>query len=414
VNLYEIVNGLLVPLGAIGSSGGAYTYEYALTSINPTSSGASSSFGRNVTLFGAGFNTISQHAECRFQGSDDVSITAAVILSASLASCPIPQLEWFEIAGPRQVVLVNASGSDSRASPTHPSVSLVYVQEWLGLGSCTAASGEPACSTIRAAARGGGILSVNVWGLNTSTKYELRFEGSSGDSVLAPVTFNTSSLDKSSFATAVVPTWPFPAATASVTLWRKEPGAQQKISLISSTLVPFDFYEVVSYHDHLHSDGPACVDGLCWTLNITVHGFGFNVTSRVVRSTVGEPNFENYSCSLEDIVDARTTLISSRVDVRSPETLFCYFGSQIKAQKYQLSSYQLKVSKGGTEIPSVSPGFNLIKMIDQWTSMTCKTMVGGICQAYASGGEFVSISGIGFSTSARYWCSFSRSMPSRP
>jgi hypothetical protein len=408
VNLYEIVNGLLAPLGAIGSSAGSYTYEYALTSINPTSSGASSSFGRNVTLFGAGFNTSSQHAECRFQGSDGVSLTAAVILSASLASCPIPQLEWYEIAGPQQVVLMNASSSDSRASPTHPSVFLVYVQEWLGLGSCTAASGEPACSTIRAAARGGVILSVDVWGLNTSTKYELRFEGSSGDAVLAPVTFNTSSLDKSSFATAVVPTWPFPAATASVTLWRKEPGAQQKISLISSTLVPFDFYEVVSYHDHLHSDGPACVDGLCWTLNITVHGFGFNVTSRVVRSTVGEPNFVNYSCSLEDIVDARTTLISSRVDVRSPETLFCYFGSQMKAPKYQLSSYQLKVSKGGNEIPSVSPGLNLIEMIDQWTSMTCKTMVGGICQAYASGGEFVSISGIGFSTSARYWCSFSR------
>jgi len=404
INLYESVGGKLEPLGTISTGSiGIFNYSYAVTHINPLSLGASSSLGRNVTLYGGGFNVSSQDATCHFQGSP-VRVTAAVVISSSVASCLVPPIDWYQTAALTQVLLKGA-GVYSLPSLAHAPVYLQYLEQWEGFNNCTVAQNERPCFDFSAPARGESVLAVNVWGLDTLQNYECLFQASN-NSVSAPLIFNTATKERSSFATVIVPRWNFAASNTSVTLSRViDGGLLQLVPLILRQHVPFEFYEVTSHHS-LMAVAPICVVGLCWPLTFTVHGFGFNPSSRVETGLNGEGDFVEYSCRLQNTADASAPLTSTLVSVHSSERLTCTFGTALQTLKYVFATCELSLVKGGRILPSFGPTFSLIEIVDRWNLISCNVHSGSTCEAYSSGGSYIKIIGMGFNANTRYWCNF--------
>ena len=231
------------------------------------------------------------------------------------------------------------------------------------------------------------------------------FQTASGNRVSAPVIFNTTARNRLSFATVVVPTWPFAASTTSVSLSRMSIGGLRLVPHVSLEDVHFEFIEVVSNHENL-TNAPICSSGICWPVNITVYGFGFNTSSRSVTFDDGSKDFVEYSCALQSIQDPEAMISSSRVVIRSTDSLACYFGTSQKVQKFVFGTYGLRVKKEGNVLAFVGGGLSAVTLDDKWVSMICGARSGAICQSYSSGGAFIKINGMGFSAGSRYWCTF--------
>jgi hypothetical protein len=123
----------------------------------------------------------------------------------------------------------------------------------------------------------------------------------------------------------------------------------------------------------------------------------------MVNDDAGNADFVDYTCRLKRVDDPSIIIVSSSVVVNSTASLVCYFKD---SNLFAFGTFALTVENRGAILPSVSPGLGLITTLDRWASITCRTKAGGICQEYASGGAIITINGMGFSLSTRYWCRF--------
>ncbi|KAJ1493137.1 hypothetical protein T484DRAFT_1769287, partial [Baffinella frigidus] len=291
VFLLDTTSGAGTPLGAVGGIP-LLTYFATFEAISPNRVLASAS--TNVTLVGDSIDVDAKNYECHFLLLSGATTRPATPRSSRLLTCQAPTLPREEVAGTAVVKILKGGRFLSVVGDS--AVTLEYVEEWAGLGACLNSSGA-LCSNTSGSASGAFELQVMGWSLRPTSSYTLLFTDALGNSISAPVILLSPSPDVVTRASAIVPTWNFPSATANVTLLKHVPGGTTiPVNLTASSaarrsVVTFLFSPVLvsSSTDVL----PSMVCDLVGTLTGDVISSVFaSVTSlNTMACTFGDPSY---------------------------------------------------------------------------------------------------------------------------
>ena len=406
-----------MPVGYAGAVRPSFNYtSEVLFSAEPDSVGAHIRGGLNITARGAGF-----HAEPVSRYDCVVTLSSGSVLSSTPLSraasltellCPAQNMSETDVAesGFFEIHL------DGVPLPTSPpggvpfTVGAVMYQ----IGPCTSPALDAECGDSGSAAIAGHTLQVSALGLNRSVPHRVVF--TAGDDVAI------SPLDGGGPAGGSVdtPAWPYPSATASVSLqWMPSGGAWVDIEGV-------DHWELIQVATSISGGAavyPSTCPGACWPQTIDISGGGFDNRGPTSIRDFGKGrkavSHRRYACSLvgdssDEVLQADYVTVDSSLSIR------CVLGEKGTPPAYASQNFTTVLSyrgdeQGGnwTNISWALGGAGRRAHVAQgWSGATVPGCVERPCTVEASGGETIRISAYGLTLGTSVRCVYT--VPGQP
>ena len=406
IAVYDVTFATMVPVGEEGSPA---RYLFTAAFVDATAPAAVPVSTATIITIHGSFVPAGSYW-CRFGLNGAVRSAVATWVSTSQLTCMSPAWGPFMSEGEASPFAVYTA--DNFTLPAVQPIGLRFYAQWDGLGQCPGGARARWPSATAGSACGQYRISVRGWGLAPlPVTYQLRFQDSQGNVLLAEVANVTNSTDPrladspcQGGVYVIMSPWLFPAIATSVTL---EYGGVASPSTIVPLMwgqhsISYEMLQVVTAVSAV-STAVLCKPP-CWPVSVSIAGCGL-ISGPAVPVNIGGYVLQSHtywSCRLSGQNDG-LQISSYLATVQGSDLLVCVLNPV--NPNYTVQAYRVSVLFKGASVAWSNSSKQFAELQEVWTRIDCG---GTFCDFPSSGGVSFSIHGFAFSTTYEYECVFSR------